>query len=529
LIINSKELPQNHLIKSDVCIIGAGAAGITLARECRGQNFQVSLLESGGLEYEEHTQSLYKGENSGHPYYDLDSVRLRYFGGTTNHWMGACRPLDEIDFESRDGFPYSGWPFTRAHLLPYYNRAQKICQLSSFEDYEEEAWDSPQHFRGLSFLTPPLQTIVYQRSPPTRFGQVYREDLESAKNITTYIWANILEIKTDEFANNVTELRAGTLRGNRFSVSAKIFILATGGIENARLLLLSNSVNKVGLGNQHDLVGRFFMEHPEYPSGTLLLTAPQAEMEAYRNVKKNNVRFLRAMTLNAETLQGEKLSNFSIEFRALEDESETDSIGIESFKEIYRTFQKGKIPGDFWTHITNVMRDIDDVAAHAYGKVFQSSSIPTRYRLFSRTEQVPNPESRVVLTEKRDEFGLPRVQLNWQLDVNDKHRMRRAHEIIGKVIGSSGIGRLRVELIDDEKTWPSPLQGGYHNMGTTRMHENPKKGVTDANCKVHGISNLFIAGSSVFPTSGYANPTLTIVPMTLRLGDHIKNLMSKHQ
>lgn len=149
MFIDARSIPQNQVIETEVCIVGAGAAGITLAREFIGQRFRVCLLESGGLRFDENIQSLYKGEIVGLPYTPLEAARVRYFGGTTNHWSGWCWPLDEIDFESRDWVPYSGWPFDKSHLNQFYQRAQPICQLGPYA-YDASFWEN-EHMRRLPF------------------------------------------------------------------------------------------------------------------------------------------------------------------------------------------------------------------------------------------------------------------------------------------------------------------------------------------------------------------------------------------
>ncbi len=265
MFVDAHTVLPGTLIEADVCIVGAGAAGTTLARELIGTHFEVCLLESGGLEFDQHTQSLYRGENVGFPYYSLDAVRLRYFGGTTNHWMGACRPLDPIDFESRPWVPYSGWPFDKSHLDPFYIRAHSICQLGPYE-YDPATWETEENPQ-LPILGGRVATAMCQNSPPTRFGQVYREEIKRAPNIQTYLFANVVKIETSSTAQKVVRIHVATLQGNKFWVSARLFILATGAIENPRLLLASNEVQSTGLGNKNDLVGRFFMEHLKVPGG----------------------------------------------------------------------------------------------------------------------------------------------------------------------------------------------------------------------------------------------------------------------
>jgi len=514
VIVDARTLPKNRIIKTEVCVVGAGAAGITLARELIGQPFRVCLLESGGLELDKDTQSLYEGQNIGLPYHALDATRLRYFGGTTNHWGGACRPLDKIDFEARSWVPHSGWPFGESHLVPFYKRAQSICQLGPFS-YDVETWETNATPR-LPFTGDRVLTRVFQLSPATRFGKVYRDEIARAGNINTFLYANVVDVETTHNARTITRLRVATLQGNKFWVSAKLFVLATGGIENARLLLLSNKSQRAGLGNQNDLVGRFFMEHPHGYAGRILLSDPNMPTALYKEGQVvNGIRIMGVLTPSEETLRREKVVNFCVQLKTLEEASaeEEMSKGIRSSKD------------RFWEHLRNVISDIDDVARATYRKLL-SGLRPVKILLPRiQLEQAPNPDSRVTLATERDNLNKNRVRLNWRMSDIEEHSARRGLEIIGQELGRLGLGRLRVTP-DDGDTARSPLtEVNDHHIGTTRMHVNPKYGVVDQNCRVHEISNLFIAGSSVFPTAGYANPTLTIVALAVRLADHVKRLM----
>jgi len=338
MLTDGRDIPKNTRIDTEVCIIGAGAAGITLAREFIGQPFRVCLLESGGLEYENDTQTLHQGENVGIPNgWELERARLRYFGGTTNHWGGWCRPLDAIDFETRDWIPFSGWPFDKPHLDPFYERAHPICQLGPW-DYDLENWkskDSP----SLPFKGDRVTTSIFQISPPTRFGHVYRQEIAHAKNISTILHANVVEIETTKTTTLATGLKVACLDGNQFSVSAKIFILSVGGIENPRLLLLSNKVYRNGLGNQNDLVGRFFMDHAHLESGVLLLTAPAISLGLYNQHQSDKTTICGALNLNPETLRREKLANFSaiLERKSLSEMSK----GVTSLRVLSRSIKGG--------------------------------------------------------------------------------------------------------------------------------------------------------------------------------------------
>lgn len=272
MILDATNIEFNSAIKADVCIIGAGPAGITIARELIGTKFNVVLLESGRRAPDEKTQQLNTGKNVGQPYYDLHEARARAFGGTSHKWhlkLGdgqegiRLRGLDKIDFEKRRWVPNSGWPFTKDELDSYYKRAHEIFKIGPY-NYNVEDWeeiDSSQVFFNESNI---IDTTVFQFAKKNIFYNEYSYEIEKAKNITTYLNSTVLNITANENAAKIKKVVVATSDKKEFTVEASLFILATGGLENPRLLLLSNNVMKCGLGNQNGLVGRYFMEHPPF-------------------------------------------------------------------------------------------------------------------------------------------------------------------------------------------------------------------------------------------------------------------------
>ncbi len=505
--IDARTLDEGSLIEGDVCIIGAGAAGISMALDWIGSRHDVILLEGGGFEVEVELQDLYRGENVGQRYYPLVSSRLHYFGGTTGHWAGFCSTLDAIDFEERPWVPYSGWPIRRADLDPYYARAQKILELGPYE-YEAAYWEErdPELVR-LPLDESKVRTKMWQFSPPTRFGRRYRDDVLNAENVHLYTYANVCSIEANESVSSVDELEIRGLDGKRHRVRARYYVMACGAIQNARLLLASTSRTSNGLGNDHDLVGRFFMEHLEVQSAyfampiaapmkmytwTPLQTAARGEL-AVSEAQQESHRILNCTTSLAPR-----------------PESESRPAMIDWFSDDPAAMAR------FWDDMEKAYESREPVS--------DEPAPFDEYTMQARLEQAPNPNSRVLLDSERDGLGVPRVKLDWQLTELDKRSIRKTHELIGEEVGRAGVGRVRLMdwLLTSEPMWPSTLGGGWHHMGTTRMHDDARKGVVDANCKVHGLANLFVAGSAVFPTAGAANPTLTLVATSLRLSDHLK-------
>ena len=520
MIIDLTEYSGPSEIETDLCIVGAGAAGITLALELEAASRDVCVLESGGFDYDVDSQSLADGNNVGLPYYELIASRLRFLGGTTNHWAGIGRPLDELDFEQREYVPHSGWPIDRAALDEHYERAHRYCQLGPY-NYSTDFWATPDapllpgEFRDLA--------TKIKLEKPVRFGREYRKQLDAAPGIRVFLSANVTEFEPADDGASISKVHAKTLDGKAVSVSAKKVIVAIGGIENARLLLASNKIHSTGIGNQHDLVGRFFMEHPLVPMMELQLARSDLNLSLYTGQDRDGVGVKGYLTLNDDTLRRERMLNVSasLDFISADQRAAKSIEGVLSAVRIWNAIKQGEMPRDFGTHVANLISDIDRVMIYSYERAFMRS--PESVSLVVEVEQAPNPASRVTLSSETDRLGMRKSALDWQMGSLEKHTITRFGELLGKEVGGAGIGRIRM-LPPNEDGWWEGMRGAWHHMGTTRMHADPRQGVVNADCRVHGISNLYVAGSSVFTTCGFANPTLTIVALAIRLADHLKGL-----
>jgi choline dehydrogenase-like flavoprotein len=401
---------------------------------------------------------------------------------------------------------------------PFYKRAQFLCEIGPYL-YEPQSWTT-ENTPPLPFDPNNVVSLIAQHSPPTLFGEVYREQILKAENIKTFLFSNVVEIDLDKSGKRVTGVKIACLTGNKFFLKSGLVILSTGGLENPRILLLSNSVQKSGIGNQNDIVGRYFMEHIFVTKSARVLTQKSnISLEFYKEHVVNNIMLVAGISISPKNQNKEKLVNFGTRIEKIKKDTDTPKDkSIHSFDHLIQFLRRGDIPSNFLEHLGNIIADIDDVAVHAYRKIFPPNDV---WEISYHAEQAPNPSSRVTLIREKDALGKNKIQLDWRLLDLDKYSIQRAHELLGMELGRAGLGR--IEIIYDEEDFP----GGNHHIGTTRLHNNPQKGVVDMNCKVHGVSNLFIAGSSVFPTSGCSPPTLTIVALALRLGDHVKNIMTK--
>jgi choline dehydrogenase-like flavoprotein len=537
VIEDLRQLPPGSTITADICLIGAGAAGITIAREFAGSALRVCMVEGGGAQYEYlESQQLYAGDSVGAPV-ALEAGRLRYLGGTTNHWTGRCAPLDELDFLQRDWIPHSGWPLVRAELDPYYLRARQVAGFPTpwLPDRETLAY--------LNVTLPAinlewLQPFLWHFTPHTKDAQAWRWAaaygplLQESNNIRTLLHANFAAFTTSEDRTRVRSLTVRSLSGVSAKINAAKFVVCCGGIENARLLLLAAEANGGGFGNDNDLVGRFFMQHPRGSAALIVSSELMSRTQEQFDILlgRDGLAVEIGLTLTAQLQQRERLLNCS---GVLRYQGDPDS-GLATAQDIWRSLQSGKWPPEIGEKVGRVAGDIGDVVrglkqrlAAGHSMDFEGSKgIPSRSAiLLLDLEQAPNPDSRVTLAPERDALGLRRVRVNWQLGELERRTAARFTGFVGAEFARLGIGRCRMEpwLQNDQIALTSALAETSHYIGTTRMADDPGAGVTDRNCAVHGMQNLFVAGSSVFPTAGQANPTLTIVALAVRLADHLKN------
>jgi choline dehydrogenase-like flavoprotein len=509
---DARTLPDNTHIEGDICIIGSGPAGLSIAMDWNNTPYKVILLEGGGLDYDDQIQDLYTAKATGQKYYPLKSTRLHYFGGTSNHWSGYCAPMDPLDFEKRDWIPHSGWPIKRTDLDPFYAKAQPILDLGPYE-YDAAYWQQKDPaLKSLLPENPAIWNKVWQFSPPTRLGKKYGNDIKTSKNIHLYTYSNLVDITANEQVSAIKQVTVTNFTGKRNTVKAKHFVLACSTIQNARILLSCNKQAHRGLGNDNDLVGRFFMEHMQIKSAWLYLPTPDP-LKLY-NIEPG-VTKMRCELATTPAMQKKH--------RILSGTASFFPIGIA---------KNSKSSIETWNNDDprKSLENFRTVNGAARKNAILAPTGSSTYMLSTRIEQAPNPDSRITLDSEKDPLGMPRSMLHWELTPFEKHSTRKLYELIGQQVGAAGVARLQLmEHFEDpnDNSWPEFTSGGWHHMGTTRMSDDPHTGVVDADCKMHGIANLFIAGASCFVTAAAPNPTLTIVALSLRLSDHLKKLQNR--
>jgi choline dehydrogenase-like flavoprotein len=514
--------------QSDVCIVGAGAAGINLARRLAALGHSVTLCESGGTDFETETQKLYAGRNIGMPYYDLEESRLRFYGGTVSIWGGRAALLDAIDFEKRDWVPGSGWPITRDELMPYWRQAHDVFELGEF-NYEHDVYGTV-GVPDQGFDPAKLAVDLWRFDEASeRFAASRTRDLIDHPKVRVLLHANAVKVQADPAAKRIDHVEVRPLDGPVQQVRARHYVLACGAIENSRLLLASNDVEPHGIGNAKDQVGRNFLEHPCGRIGKVEVTRPYELWDALqKRFKKVGPPLAPVLRLGDDTQRERQALNSIVTFKLQGDPKKGVALGNKLYHDLKHSLDPNRT-GRRLDHLYRGVRALWHKSVRGSVERLRARTGLTGLYLIIRGEQAPNPDSRVLLSEERDALGQRRADLSWQLRDQDKHTARVMVETFDAELKRLGRGAVTPSGWLDEPgaQWPvDPTVGnhpiaGYHHIGGTRMGDDPATSVVDGDCAVHGYANLHIAGSSTFATAGWANPTLTIVALALRLGDRL--------
>lgn len=551
MIVDLSSADLAELPAYDVAVVGSGPAGGTVAAELAGSGLRVCVLESGRLRRTRFADALKEVESEGLPIKDYSRERL--LGGASTTWAGLSAPLDPIDLAPRDWIGGAGWPIPAAELEDAWEAAAERYDFPRRSDLGPEGLGA---LRDKGRTTPRLEGLAEKvfmaRAEPQRFGKRLRPLYESA-DVDLYLDASVMEFETEPDRAGVTAARLRTSAGRELTLRARSYVLACGGIENARLLLLSRGGGDTGLGNGHDQVGRCLMNHPKNYRGLVQLHEPVTSwpylfgcmhrgFAGYAGLRLSEERQRELRVLNSyvrfepifpwsddEGVESAVLiaKRSALALKALSGRSKKKVVELRDYSETGddTDLQNARKSAADWLGVGwNVVRHAPSVGRYAYHRLSGVAPKVRTVRLRNFMEMEPDGENRVTLSDRRDPFERPLPLVRHRTTELDRRSLVALHDALGPALEAAGIGTLESDLAGlaaSGETWPITRDASHH-LGTTRMGTDPASSVCDPDGRVHGVPNLTCAGGSLFPTSGCANPTFTIVALSIRIAARLR-------
>ncbi len=550
MFVDGRQIAPGTTLDAEVCIIGGGPAGIAIARELAGTSISVILVESGGWRPNKLTQSLNQaelGSQSGHP--PPEMYRERRFGGSSTIWGGRCVPLTRQDFERRSHVANSGWPISYDELLPYYSRALVYCEAGEFGFDRACLNGSGPIIEG--FASAEIAVGLERFSPPTDFGRRFKSDLGASTAHKVLLESTCTRLLSSDSGRSVDAAECKTVSGNSFRVVAKYIVLAAGGLETVRLLAASNDKFPAGLANSSGALGRYYMSHLEGTLGRLQV-APGRKVAWDFARTADGIYAKHHIRLSDELQRRNQLRNMIFRLHHANPMDPCHRDPVLSLMYIAKRFilpeYRRKITTVELESLDRLPKGRDLLARHAANIArspwplvrFMSSWVYKRHARYRRVpyvalyskqgvypldynaEQTPLYDSRISLTHDRDRFGVPRMRIDWRVCPEDLASIAASYRQMRSSLADTNAASIVYDDDALEKSVQGAVAVGGHHIGTARMSDDPRRGVVNPECRTHDLENVYVAGSAVFPTSGSANPTLTLVALAIRIADQLK-------
>ena len=521
MLLDFAEGGQDLLLDADLCVVGGGAVGLTIARELSRSGLRICVLETGGLDRDPVADGLNATTSAGSPTLDFQTTRPRVFGGSTAEWGGMCCPLDECDFETRPSMPLHSWPLSLAELQPHYQRAHAALGLGPVY-FDERVWPVLRT-RAPAVDRDKLLTKFWQyRSPgllptdsPLRFGEAYRAELAASPDVRAVLNATVVEIVRAPGRDTVERVGFRNVAGRRGEVRASAFVLAGGTVENTRLLLASE------FHRCSDTLGRYFMEHPHLTVGSISYADMRRVLPTWAALQRAKRVSFRPKFVPTPAYQRQRdilNAAMTLEVRGLPDCPHL------ALPDLVRGVRDKRSGSELARGVRRLVGHPGMAVSAAYRRSAGRPACPGHggIRLYCRSEQEPNAASRIELGPDRDAMGIRRAHVSWRLTDRDRRTVVDFAHLVGGELHRLGATDVTLDdWLAEPGAWAEDLRGGPHHSGTTRMSHTAATGVVDRDSRVHGVPNLYVVGPSVFPTGGYANPTYTIIALALRAADHL--------
>jgi choline dehydrogenase-like flavoprotein len=505
------DIPPANLT-ADICIVGAGAAGITLAVAFARKGRKVLLLEGGGATREDSSQALYDSEIAGLPHRGIHTGRIRVKGGTTVRWGGQILELDAMDFTERPGIPESGWPFPKTELTPFYERALHLEGLARAQRSDAAVWrDLKLPFTQFA----DLEAYLSRWCPEPNFARLHNKTLTAHPNLHLWLHASAVELITEGEA--AAGLRCRTLTGVETIFRAQRYIFALGGIECSRFFL---QPRPGGLPwNRSSLLGQHFQDHIDCNAAQVIPHNLASFHDTFDPIFSRGFKYLPKLRLPPH-LQSQ-LGTLSVgSTMSFED---TGKARMQA-KHTIRNLMRGRFNEVTRGNLTHTAKHVPMLFHQVWRyKVQRRAYAPPEVRIFLRIhcEQEPTSRSSIILTDQCDPLGLFRVRFNWQISERELETIRQYVRIAQRSLAGIATIVPDEDLMSGSTNFLARCDDSNHHMGGMRMSTSDSTGAVDTNLRLYGLTNTYICSSAVFPCSGFSNPTHTVLALAIRLCDHL--------
>jgi choline dehydrogenase-like flavoprotein len=517
--IDLEDVPAGTKFESEICVIGAGVAGLLLSTRLAGYGFKVNLLEAGGRELEDRSQDLYKSEMRGRFHMGTTEGRFRTFGGASTRWGGQLLAYPDEVFTTRERMGNVGWPITQDEIRAYYPDIFKIMGVNDLPFTDEFL----EKFGNRQEVSSPEVRVRFSKFAPfprRNLAGTLGKQCVASDRITVYLHANTLSLELAGDGSRVEFAKVRNYQGGEFRFKAQNFIICTGTIETSRLLLSSTSVQPAGVGNAGDQVGRYFQDH-------VTVDAMQLGEQSKRVFAKYFSPYFVKDTLHSPKIEAMPVLHKSLNLPEVMahffiHESEDNEFTL--LRQTLVEMQRGRIA---ISKIGQLPRLLSGAAKMAYSLKVKGRRVFSKQANVSlniETEQLPRADSRIQISDKRNAVGIPQTIVDWKISGEEGEAMQRFAVVMEKYLRSLGMTEQNwtIKPQDDAQAWAKAGSDILHPMGGTRMGTSPENSVVDRDLRVHGVANLYVSSCSVFPTGGSSNPTFTMMSLACRLSDRLK-------
>lgn len=539
--LNQPGLPGT--LQAEVCVVGGGAVGIAMAVQLARSGVDVMLLEGGGATLETRSQALHKGKSIGHPFPNIGVGRYRVLGGTTVFWGGQVVPFDTFTISERPWIGHDAWPIDPEELSRWHDRAYALLGLENAEGDDAKIWQGVGN--SPDALGSDIRVVMTRWMKTRNFSKVFGRDLRSARGPRVVTHANVTAIHLSPDRNAVQSLAVRSLEGRSATARAKQFVLANGSLEIARLLMHPLGDGSSAPWGDSRYLGTPLIDHLDCIAGDVNVLDHKRFQALFDSIFDDGFRYYPKARLAPEVQRAEALVDVAAQFRYRTRFSEH----LDALKMFVRSIQEGGMPASMpesegWAeklHGADHMRQkVSLLSLPKHMAAIAATSFPLAVRYFKDRrsfkprdaevslaifcEQLPYPASRVRLGDETDELGMRRIEVDWQIDGRELESMRRLALTLKRELEQRGLAEITIDphlLALDRDAFVPKIFDAVHQMGTTRIGRSADDGIVDADLKVFGCDNLYLAGACTFPTTGFANPTFTAIALGLRLCDRL--------